>query len=280
MNQKVSIIIPIYNVNEYLRRCLDTVINQTYRNIEIILINDGSTDNSLEIINEYKNKDNRIIVIDKKNTGASDSRNIGMSIATGDYISFVDSDDWLEIEMISKMVEQMEKNNVEAVRCNYYRNFDNDTQKIGFNYDDSIKNTELKNNKIIELVLPQVLSGRMPSYMWLLLIKKEAIYKVKPFNVNLSMMEDTIFFVDLLLNLKSIYIYDCPLYHYYLNKNSVSKSINNYLRNLNNVLEVNKLMQNMLENKYEKYELIYNTAHTKSIENFCFRLYKSINNKR
>ena len=95
---KISIIVPIYNCEKYLKRCLESIINQTYNNLEIILLNDGSSDNSLKIIKEYKKKDNRIIVIDKKNTGVSDTRNIGIQKASGKYICFCDSDDVLELK--------------------------------------------------------------------------------------------------------------------------------------------------------------------------------------
>lgn len=90
---KVSIIVPVYNVENYLRKCLDSLINQTLKNIEIICINDGSTDNSLSILEEYASKDERIIVINQENAGVSSARNRGLEIATGEYIAFVDADD-------------------------------------------------------------------------------------------------------------------------------------------------------------------------------------------
>lgn len=93
---KISVIIPVYNVENYLDRCMQSVINQTYNNLEIILINDGSTDRSSEICLKYKREDKRVIVIEKKNGGLSSARNIGLDNASGDFISFVDSDDWLK----------------------------------------------------------------------------------------------------------------------------------------------------------------------------------------
>lgn len=92
---KISVIIPVYNVEPYLRRCLDSVIQNTYRNLEIICVNDGSPDNCLSILREYEKQDDRIIVIDKENGGVSSARNAGLDIATGEYISFIDSDDWI-----------------------------------------------------------------------------------------------------------------------------------------------------------------------------------------
>ena len=93
----LSVIIPVYNVEPYLEQCLDSVINQTYKNLEIICINDGSTDNSLKILEKYQKKDNRIKLINQKNKGLSEARNAGLDVAKGEYIAFVDSDDYLEL---------------------------------------------------------------------------------------------------------------------------------------------------------------------------------------
>ncbi len=107
MNTKISVIIPIYNVEPYLRQCLDSVVNQTYRDLEIILIDDGSPDNCGAICDEYAAKDSRIQVIHKANGGLSAARNDGLKIATGEWISFVDSDDWCEVNYYSELMESM-----------------------------------------------------------------------------------------------------------------------------------------------------------------------------
>ena len=110
---KISVIIPIYNVEKYLSRCLESVINQTYKNLEIILVNDGSTDNSSKIIQQYY--DPRIKIINKINGGLSSARNAGLKICTGDYITFVDSDDWIELDMIEFMTKQVCNTNCDLV---------------------------------------------------------------------------------------------------------------------------------------------------------------------
>ena len=108
---KISIIIPVYNVENYLSECLDSIISQTLKDIEIICINDGSTDNSLKILQEYKTKDNRITIIDKKNEGSGIARNLGMAGAKGEYIYFADSDDWLaDCSVLEKIYNAAEKN--------------------------------------------------------------------------------------------------------------------------------------------------------------------------
>ena len=107
---KVSIIIPVYNVEKFLPRCLNSLTNQTLKDIEIICINDGSTDNSPKILEEYKNKDNRVVVINQENSGVSASRNSGMKIAKGEYIGFVDSDDWVDLDFFEKLYNSAIKN--------------------------------------------------------------------------------------------------------------------------------------------------------------------------
>ena len=109
----VSIIVPIYKVEPYLRRCLDSIVNQTYTNLEIILVDDGSPDRCPAICDEYAAKDNRIVVIHKENGGLSDARNAGLNICKGDYVSFVDSDDWVEKDYISTLENLAKKNNAD-----------------------------------------------------------------------------------------------------------------------------------------------------------------------
>lgn len=117
---KISVIIPIYNVEQYLSQCLDSIINQTYTNLEIILINDGSTDNSEKICNQYKLLDPRIIVIHKTNGGLSDARNTGIKIATGDYISFVDADDFIDKNMYTILFQKINTTNADIIWYNHY----------------------------------------------------------------------------------------------------------------------------------------------------------------
>lgn len=101
--QLISIIIPIYNTQQYLSRCLESVINQTYKNLEIILINDGATDNSLSICQKYKSKDSRIVLLNQQNSGQALARNNALDIAKGDYIAFIDSDDWVSLDYIQAL---------------------------------------------------------------------------------------------------------------------------------------------------------------------------------
>lgn len=117
MNKLVSVVIPVYNVAKYLPECLDSVINQTYKNIEVILVDDGSTDESGIICDKYANEDKRITVIHQENQGAGAAKNTGLDLVKGDYLSIIDSDDYIELNMYEKMVSYMENYNVDVVQC-------------------------------------------------------------------------------------------------------------------------------------------------------------------
>ena len=115
MSALVTIIVPIYNVESYIRKCVESVINQTYRDLEIVLVDDGSTDHCPIICDEYKTKDCRVKVVHKANGGLSDARNAGLDIATGDYITFLDGDDYYEPETIQKLLEMVERDSADVV---------------------------------------------------------------------------------------------------------------------------------------------------------------------
>ena len=118
----ISVIIPVYNVEEYLRTCLDSIASQTYSNLEIVLVDDGSTDKSPSICDEYQERDSRFRVIHKKNGGQSSARNEALDVATGEYISFVDSDDWLEPDMYEVLINVINETGADIVACEEYNN--------------------------------------------------------------------------------------------------------------------------------------------------------------
>lgn len=126
---KVSVIIPVYNAEKYLKQCLDTVINQTLKDIEIICVDDGSTDKSLDILKEYQENDNRIIILQQQNQHAGVARNNGLKVAKGKYLSFLDSDDFFELTMLDEMYNKAEKDNSDIVICGW-KNFDNVLKKV------------------------------------------------------------------------------------------------------------------------------------------------------
>lgn len=126
---KISVIVPVYRVEAYLCQCLDSIINQTYRNLEILLVDDGSPDNSGVICDEYAEKDDRIIVIHQENAGISAARNAALDIATGDYISFVDSDDWIDPEMYATLLQKMQAAQADVGICGYVEECPNLSRK-------------------------------------------------------------------------------------------------------------------------------------------------------
>ena len=152
-NKMITVIIPVYNTEEYVERCIRSIMNQTYKNLEIIIVNDGSTDNSLNICKKLQQEDNRIKIISQKNTGVSNARNIGLDNATGEYIGFADSDDFLESNMYEIMYNHLEKENADLCRIKaFIYNREGGIEEIAkesnvFIYDDhlDIMNAYLKN---------------------------------------------------------------------------------------------------------------------------------------
>lgn len=135
-NPLVSIIVPVYNVERYLPQCLDSVVNQTYKNIEVICVNDGSPDNSIKILEDYSAKDPRIKVVSQKNQGLSGARNTGIKYASGKFIMFVDSDDWIDLDTCQLAVNAAETNDADFVFWSYVREFENGSKEKLMFWDD------------------------------------------------------------------------------------------------------------------------------------------------
>ena len=125
MKDKISVIVPVYNVEEYITKCLSSIANQTHTNLEIICVDDGSTDGSGLICDEFAKADARFVVVHKQNEGVAVARNVALELATGDYIGFVDSDDWIEPVMYETLLQCMQKDSVEIGCGNYNKVFGN-----------------------------------------------------------------------------------------------------------------------------------------------------------
>ena len=125
MNQKISVIVPIYKVEQYLHQCIDSILLQTYSNLEIILVDDGSPDNCGKICDEYADRDKRIEVIHKQNGGLSDARNAGIDCSVGDYLAFIDSDDWIENDMLEILLKNMITYNADVSTCGCFKSYVN-----------------------------------------------------------------------------------------------------------------------------------------------------------
>lgn len=159
----VSVIIPIYNMEKYLPQCIDSVLNQTHTNIEVILINDGSTDSCKDICDKYKEKDHRIVVIHKNNEGLSAARNDGLRVANGEWIAFVDADDWIEANMYEKLIKMARRNNADISACRYSREYKNGIRFTNYHLESSIYNgsNEIAKGFILDCTLAPIVMNKL-----------------------------------------------------------------------------------------------------------------------
>lgn len=211
---KISVIIPIYNVEPYLAECLDSVIHQTYQNLEIILVNDGSTDACPQICEDYAAQDQRIVLIHKKNGGLSDARNAGLAIATGDYISFVDSDDLLSLDFYQILLQTLIEKEADIIECEYRKFKSLNELKI-------LKNTHHQLSKIYqtEIALELLMKEYLKQVVWNKIYKKEIIngFQFPKNRIN----EDEFWTYKVFGNAKTIAKIDKELYFYRQQETSI-----------------------------------------------------------
>ena len=169
----VSIIVPIYKVESYLRRCLDSVISQTYVNLEIILVDDGSPDNCPQICDEYAEKDKRVVVIHKKNGGLSDARNAGLDICKGEYISFVDSDDWIDEKYIEILFNLLQTERADIAIINHQQFYDDNCLLPEPAFEDAVYDGRAALKKLIVAPTIQLILS------WGKLYKKELFFNLR-----------------------------------------------------------------------------------------------------
>ena len=208
MNEKISIIVPVYNVCKYLDNCLTSIINQTYKNIEVILIDDGSKDASQAKCEEYVKKDNRFKLRTSQHKGVSSARNIGVDIAEGEYVIFIDADDWLEPNMIEELYANLKKYDCDVSICEFYLNMShyqknhNDLEEVEIITDRSKMYEYLFNDKLFA------------GYIVTKLIKRNKIANIR-FDCNIKLQEDTVFLSNVFENVnKIIYMPNKRMYHY------------------------------------------------------------------
>lgn len=236
--KKVTIIIPIYNVVEYLPKCLDSVCNQTYGNLQIVLVNDGSTDTSLSICKKYAASDARITIVDKENGGLVSARKAGLEVANGDYIAFVDGDDWISNDMHEKMVRIAEEKQCDVVESGFVvENFlDNSTWNNSYTYvlkEAEYDLTEEIRSKLLANWLSDEEGALLLSTIWTKLYDAQLIkeaYKSVPDEMNLG--EDKISFLYMMKRVTKIAVSDWTFYHYRNRVGSLShsKGVRNYIK--------------------------------------------------
>lgn len=236
---KVSIIVPVYNAEGYIEKCLNSLINQTLKEIEIIAVDDGSTDNTPKLLMKYKDK---IKIIHQKNQGVATARNRGLEYAKGEYIAFVDSDDWVDKNMIKKLYQKAKTKNFDCVMCN-------------FSYVDDEKKWDgpvMPSNDIVDLNAKKNFLITMFPVIWNKIYKREKIAKFK-FKDGVW-AEDVEYLYRILTNIDNIGVINDKLYYYYQRPKSESrlydKRIYSYIYNFNGIIDFYKK-----NNLYEEYKL-------------------------
>ncbi len=277
MKNIISIIIPVYNVEKYINQCLQSVINQSYKNLEIILIDDGSTDNSGRICDKYAKIDNRVRVVHEENSGVSVARNVGIDISTGSYIMFVDPDDWLELDACDKLLKKILKNNDDIVIFNFYRNYsNNDIPNKSIDY--FLDKTELLQKSILapSILKKEYGNFQFASYTCNKIINAKFLKKSKiKFQLeNLkAIFEDGLFYYMLFDKTKNISIFNEYLYHYRIVDTSVMNSYNK------DIPVINKFIYKSIKES-SNYSINENALCIRMINNFSLYLNSYLFNKK
>lgn len=225
-NPKVSVIVPIYNQEKFLHKALDSLQAQTLKDVEFICINDGSTDKSLEIINKYAHNDKRFKVIDQPNVGTGQARNNGLKIAMGEYISFLDPDDWLESNALKELYSKAKTQNCDMIVFNFNKKNENGDTIVRYNIRDKfLKSFGIKENKNFNWknIKSESLGGLYPA-SWNKFYKNDLVKKANLYFTNSCLGEDNIFVFGATLNANNIGYSDKYYYNYVIHSNSVLRS--------------------------------------------------------
>lgn len=219
MQEKISIIVPVYNVEKYISKCLDSIVNQIYRNIEVIVVNDGSTDKSGLICDEYAEKYNNIKVFHKENEGVSSARNLGIDNASGEYIAFVDPDDYIDKNMYEILYKEIIKSKSDIAMCSFF-----------YVKESEVIYTGNKEKTIIlskEEVIYKYFNGVNPfsgSFLWNKLFRRELFRDIR-LDTRLIIQEDTEVLLRIFDRINSLVYIDRPLYFYLIRKGAATEGI-------------------------------------------------------
>ena len=243
-NPEISIIIPVYNVEKYLDECLNSAANQTFENIEIICVNDGSTDGSLEILESHASKDKRIRIISQENKGVSSARNEGLDAARGKYIYFMDSDDYMEPNALRELHDLIEEKSCDLIIFKTYNFIDETGEYVNMEYYDMPELTEILANSKFKCqdYLKELIDVDVTVYTKF--FKKEIASDIR-FREGL-IFEDNLFAMQLLFNAESIYFYDRYLYHRRMREDSLMSSNSERFMN---ILEIMNMLEDLFLEK-------------------------------
>ena len=236
MEQLVSIIVPVYNAEKYLKRCVDSILVQDYSNIELILMDDGSTDASGTICDDYAKQDGRVRVVHKENTGVSDTRNRALDLAEGVYVQFLDSDDWIVPEATRLLVQTMEKYDCDMVISDFYRVAGERLAQKG----DIEENRVLSRQEFAACMIENP-ADFYYGVLWNKLYKREIIEANRiRMDVSISWCEDFLFNLEYIRHASSFYALQVPIYYYVKRKGSLvsqGMSISNTMRMKINIFD-------------------------------------------
>lgn len=244
---KASIIIAAYNIEKYIERCLISAINQTERDIEIIVVNDGSTDNTLKIIKGTAINDDRINIINKNNGGLSEARKSGLIEAKGEYILFLDGDDWLESNCIEELYKSANESEYDVILYNAYNAFDNRKEEL-YTFNQIYLDEEFNPIKAILL-------GEIAPTIWSKFIRREFINNNNiEFPSDISFAEDLATAANIFINNPKVGFNNKCLYNYYQRNDSISRKISNKVIEIDEAIEFikRKLIEKNLYNTYKK----------------------------
>ena len=212
-NVLISVIVPVYNSEKTLEKCLNSIINQSLSQIEIIVINDGSTDNSLRLLQYFRSTDDRIMIINQENQGVSAARNNGIRIANGEYITFVDSDDWIEPNMLEKLYFVAREKNADICKCDCFIETVNGHKILENDSASKLRLSQIEALKMLFLVRGEKHFG----FTWGKLYSRKILKKNNIcFNEGISYSEDVLFVIKAILNSNNIYYIPHQMYHYNL----------------------------------------------------------------
>ena len=287
----ISVIVPVYKVEPYLRECIDSILNQTFKDFELILVDDGSPDNCPVICDEYAKKDSRVVVIHKENGGVSSARNEGLNSAKGEFISFVDGDDYLEKEYLETLYLCIRRNNSDLSRCRAFLFEDFNKKIIGikttqFRY--TFHSIEDKSSFIMNVFL----NGLILYAVWGSLFKRDIIKNNKiSFPIKITMAEDLCFMILFLSSSSSIELCDRALYYYRCRDDSAVHSSSTSL-DINDSLIISKYIKDSICSNISRslfyeihnflvcYSLLSNVGFSKIKDLSCIRSkISSINDK-
>lgn len=249
---KISVIVPIYKVEKYLDRCIDSIINQTYKHLEIILVDDGSPDHCPQMCDEWAKKDNRIKVIHKINGGVSSARNAGLDVATGEYIQFVDSDDYLELNACETLVDKMITNDADIVVSGF--------TPIG-NHVKCIKAVDFATRNFMQGVQNLYICGVLNA-IWNKLYKKNLINHIR-FQEKMKYGEDLLFNLQYMQNCQLIVYTSEPLYNYVNTPGSVVHSFSKQC--FNDHCKIYDYIEKEYKKKYSQYLQFFNKMQSNLI---------------